>query len=173
MNCETKPGTPAEETTETKTGRISDISELALTRGRIMGVDFGDVRTGIAMSDIFRQLSSGICVIKPGGIAKAVTEAAGIAREQGAAAIVVGLPRNMDGSEGPRAERCRLFAEMLNSETGIPVAMSDERLSTVAASRFLNATDTRGKARKKVIDALSAELILQGALDRMRHTQGL
>jgi len=150
-------------------GIISDISVLAGTKGRIIGIDFGDVRTGIAVSDIMRQLSSGIAVIKPGGIAKTVSECARIASEQGAVAAVVGLPKNMDGTEGFRSDRCKQFAKMLNEEAGIPVAMADERLSTVAASRFLNATDTRGKARKKVIDALSAELILQGALNRLKN----
>ena len=89
--------------------------------------------------------------------------------EQGAVAAVVGLPRNMDGTEGSRAERCREFALMLADEAGIPVAMTDERLTTVAASRYLNETDTRGKKRKGVIDTLSAEIILQNTLDRLRN----
>ena len=83
--------------------------------------------------------------------------------------IVVGLPRNMDGSEGHRAERCRRFGEMLAERTGLPVAMSDERMTTMAASRYLNATDTTGKKRKAVIDTLSAQIILQNALDRMKN----
>ena len=75
----------------------------------------------------------------------------------------------MDGTEGSRAERCREFALMLADEAGIPVAMTDERLTTVAASRYLNETDTRGKKRKGVIDTLSAEIILQNTLDRLRN----
>ena len=81
---------------------------------------------------------------------------------------MVGLPKNMDGTEGFRAVRCREFAEKLSALTGLPVAMLDERLTTVSASRYLNETNTRGTARKGVIDTLSAQIILQNALDRLR-----
>lgn len=148
---------------------ITPVTELAATRGRILGVDFGDRRTGLAISDASRFLASGIGTVSPGGIAATVKAVAGIAAEQGAVAAVVGLPRNMDGTEGSRAERCREFALMLADEVGIPVAMTDERLTTVAASRYLNETDTRGKKRKGVIDTLSAEIILQNTLDRLRN----
>lgn len=148
---------------------ITPVAELAATRGRILGVDFGDRRTGLAISDVSRFLAGGIGTISPGGIAATVKAVAEIAAEQGAVAAVVGLPRNMDGTEGSRAERCREFALMLADEAGIPVAMTDERLTTVAASRYLNETDTRGKKRKGVIDTLSAEIILQNTLDRLRN----
>ena len=148
---------------------ITPVSELAATRGRILGVDFGDRRTGLAISDVSRFLAGGIGTVSPGGIAATVKAVAEIAAEQGAVAAVVGLPRNMDGTEGSRAERCREFALMLADEAGIPVAMTDERLTTVAASRYLNETDTRGKKRKGVIDTLSAEIILQNTLDRLRN----
>ena len=84
---------------------------------------------------------------------------------------MVGLPKNMDGSEGFRAERCREFAQMLRekSEGGLLVAMIDERLTTMSASRYLNETNTRGSKRKGVIDTLSAEIILQNALDRLKN----
>ena len=147
---------------------ITPVAELAATRGRILGVDFGDRRTGLAISDVSRFLAGGIGTVSPGGIAATVKAVAEIAAEQGAVAAVVGLPRNMDGTEGSRAERCREFALMLADEAGIPVAMTDERLTTVAASRYLNETDTRGKKRKGVIDTLSAEIILQNTLDRLR-----
>ena len=78
----------------------------------------------------------------------------------------------MDGSEGARADRCREFAGLLAGAAGIPVAMTDERLTTVAASRYLNETDTRGKKRKGVIDSLSAEIILQNTLDRLKNEMG-
>ena len=143
--------------------------EIARIPGRILGVDFGDVRTGLAVSDVSRYLASGIGTVKPGGIAATVAAVAAAALERGVTAAVVGLPVNMDGTEGRRAGRCREFARMLTEKAGIPVMMCDERLSTVAASRYLNETDTRGRARKKVIDALSAELILQSALDRIRN----
>ena len=148
---------------------ITPVTELAATRGRILGVDFGDRRTGLAISDVSRFLAGGIGTVSPGGIAATVKTVAEIAAEQGAVAAVVGLPRNMDGTEGSRAERCREFALMLADEAGIPVAMTDERLTTVAASRYLNETDTRGKKRKGVIDTLSAEIILQNTLDRLRN----
>ena len=148
---------------------ITPVAELAATRGRILGVDFGDRRTGLAISDVSRFLAGGIGTVSPGGIAATVKAVAEIAAEQGAVAAVVGLPRNMDGTEGSRAERCREFALMLADEAGIPVAMTDERLTTVAASRYLNETDTRGKKRKGVIDPLSAEIILQNTLDRLRN----
>ena len=92
-----------------------------------------------------------------------------IAKEKGAVAAVVGLPRNMDGSEGARADRCRDFARRLSAAAEIPVAMTDERLTTVAASRYLNETDTRGGKRKNIIDSLSAEIILQNTLDRLKN----
>ena len=148
---------------------ITPVAELAATRGRILGVDFGDRRTGLAISDVSRFLAGGIGTVSPGGIAATVKAVAEIAAEQGAVAAVVGLPRNMDGTEGSRAERCREFALMLADEAGIPVAMTDERLTTVASSRYLNETDTRGKKRKGVIDTLSAEIILQNTLDRLRN----
>ena len=148
---------------------ITPVAELAATRGRILGVDFGDRRTGLAISDVSRFLAGGIGTVSPGGIAATVKAVAEIAAEQGAVAAVVGLPRNMDGTDGSRAERCREIALMLADEAGIPVAMTDERLTTVAASRYLNETDTRGKKRKGVIDTLSAEIILQNTLDRLRN----
>ena len=94
---------------------------------------------------------------------------ASIALEQKAVGIVVGLPRNMDGSEGFRAERCRELADMLRERTGLPVVMMDERMTTMSASRYLNETNTRGAKRKGVIDTLSAQIILQNALDRLKN----
>lgn len=150
-------------------GTIHLITDLAATRGRILGVDFGDTRTGLAVSDPSRFLASGIGYISPGGIEKTAQKVIEIAQEQKAGAIVVGLPRNMDGSEGFRAERCREFAGLLSAGLpDVPVAMMDERLTTVSASRYLNETNTRGKNRKGVIDTLSAQIILQNALDRLR-----
>lgn len=144
------------------------LTDLAATQGRILGVDFGDVRTGLAVSDPSRFLASGIGTLRSGGMEKTVAAVAQAAETQRATAIVVGLPRNMDGSEGFRADRCREFAEKLADITSLPVAMIDERLTTVSASRYLNETNTRGAARKGVIDTLSAQIILQNALDRLR-----
>ena len=148
----------------------TQILDLKSTTGRILGVDFGDTRTGVAVSDISRFLASGIGYVSPGGIEKTADKIVEIANEKKAVAIVVGLPKNMDGTEGFRAERCREFAQMLRqkSEGNLLVAMIDERLTTMSASRYLNETNTRGSKRKGVIDTLSAEIILQNALDRLK-----
>ena len=147
------------------------VTDLKDTKGKILGVDFGDTRTGLAVSDIGRFLASGIGYVSPGGIEKTAVRVAEVAREHRVSAVVVGLPKNMDGSEGFRAERCREFADLLyaNLEGAIPVVMLDERLTTMSASRYLNATNTRGAQRKGVIDTLSAEILLQNALDRLKH----
>lgn len=152
-------------------GTVVALIELKHTTGRVLGVDFGDTRTGLAVSDISRFLASGIGYISPGGIEKTAQKVAEVAREQKAGAIVVGLPKNMDGSEGFRAERCREFACLLSQklEGAVPIAMIDERLTTVSASRYLNETGTRGAKRKGVVDTLSAQIILQNALDRLKN----
>lgn len=151
-------------------GTETQVIDLKNTTGRILGVDFGDTRTGVAVSDISRFLATGIGYVSPGGIEKTADKIAEIAKEKQVGAIVVGLPKNMDGSEGFRAERCREFASMLRERLeGIPVAMIDERLTTMSASRYLNETNTRGSKRKGVIDTLSAQIILQNALDRLKY----
>ena len=150
--------------------KICQITDLKNTTGKILGVDFGDTRTGLAVSDISRFLASGIGYVSPGGIEKTAQAVADTAREKKVVAVVVGLPKNMDGSEGFRAERCREFAEMLDERMdGVSVAMMDERMTTMSASRYLNETNTRGAKRKGVIDTLSAQIILQNALDRLKN----
>ena len=146
------------------------ILDLKETKGRILGVDFGDTRTGLAVSDVSRFLASGIGYVSPGGIVKTADKVAEVAREQKVSAIVVGLPKNMDGSEGFRADRCREFAGLLRERLAdVPIAMMDERMTTMSASRYLNETNTRGQKRKGVIDTLSAQIILQNALDRLKN----
>ena len=152
--------------------RENGLQEIAQTNGKILGVDFGDTRTGLAVSDPSRMLASGIGFISPGGIEKTADAVAEIAREQRAVAIVVGLPVNMDGSEGARAARCRKFASMLEERLALPVAMFDERMTTMTAARYLNETNTRGKKRKGVIDTLSAQIILQNCMDRLKYLKG-
>ena len=146
------------------------ILDLKETKGRILGVDFGDTRTGLAVSDASRFLASGIGYVSPGGIVKTADKVAEVAIEQKVSAIVVGLPKNMDGSEGFRADRCREFAGLLRERLAdMPIAMIDERMTTMSASRYLNETNTRGQKRKGVIDTLSAQIILQNALDRLKN----
>ena len=148
---------------------IIDIRELKNTTGKLLGVDFGDVRTGIAACDTSRFLASGISVISPGGIEKTAQAIADIAAEQKVCAIVIGLPVNMDGSEGSRAQRCRKLATLIGEISDIPTLLFDERMTTMTAARYLNETNTRGKKRKQVIDALSAQIILQNCLDRLKN----
>lgn len=148
---------------------IIDIRELKNTTGKLLGVDFGDVRTGIAACDTSRFLASGISVISPGGIEKTAQAIADIAAEQKVCAIVIGLPVNMDGSEGSRAQRCRKLAALIGEISDIPTLLFDERMTTMTAARYLNETNTRGKKRKQVIDALSAQIILQNCLDRLKN----
>ena len=115
--------------------------------GKMIGVDYGDVRTGIASSDLLGLMASAVGTIKPGGMRNTAVEVAKIAKEQNAVGIVVGLPKNMDGSEGPRADVVRAFVDLLKAETDLPVCFEDERMTTMEANRFLSATETFGKKR--------------------------
>lgn len=149
---------------------MHDLNDIKQTAGKILSVDFGDARTGLAVSDATRFLASGIGTISVGGIVKTADRTAEIAREQGATAVVVGLPVNMDGSQGFRAERCREFADLLRERLpGVPVAMMDERMTTMVASRYLNETNTRGKKRKEVVDAVAATIILESYMAYRRN----
>ena len=154
-----------------KIDELNTLEEIKATTGKILAVDFGDTRTGLAISDPSRFLASGIGYISPGGIDKTAETVAMSAKEQGVAAVIVGIPVNMDGSEGGRAARCRKFASFVKSLSGLPVAMFDERMTTMTAARYLNETNTRGKKRKTVIDTLSAQIILQNCLDRLKYMQ--
>ncbi len=145
------------------------LEALRKTTGRLLGVDFGDKRTGIALCDPSRLFATGLSTLSVGGIEKTADAVAAEALRQQAVGIVVGLPVNMDGSEGPRARRAAKFAWLLSSRTDLPIALFDERMSTMNASRFLDETNTRGAKRKAVIDTLSAEIILQNALDRLKY----
>lgn len=142
--------------------------------GKLLGVDFGDKRTGLSISNDSRTLASGIEQISVGGMQKTAVAVAKTAIDRRVVGIVVGLPVNMDGSHGPRAQHAEKFASLLGAAlaeagvTELPIVMQDERMTTMAASRYLNETDTRGKKRKGVIDTLSAEIILQNALDKLR-----
>lgn len=136
----------------------------------VMGVDYGDVRTGLAVCDRLGMLAVGAGCIKCEGIKKAAELVAQAAKEKGAELIVVGNPINMDGTEGARSERCRRFAGMLGELTSLPVKLYDERLTTVSAHRYLSEANIRGKKRKAAVDELSATLILQNFLDRNRDS---
>ncbi|MCI6388290.1 MAG: Holliday junction resolvase RuvX [Ruminococcus sp.] len=130
----------------------------------IISVDYGDVRTGVAVCDKLQLLASPVTVIKQKDPELLSEEIKKICLEKKAEKIVLGLPKNMDGSEGFRAEACKEFAKLLSEKTGLSVDFQDERLTTVSAHNILNATDTRGKKRKAVVDAVSAVLILEDYL---------
>ena len=134
-------------------------------RGRVLGVDYGDVRTGIAISDDSRFLASGITTLKENGMLHTAERVAREAAERGAVLIVCGLPRNMDGSYGGRADVIRAFVGLLAERTEIPIELWDERLTTVEAHRILSSSNVGGRKRKAVVDTLAAEIILQSYLD--------
>lgn len=135
----------------------------------ILGVDYGDKRTGLARSDTNEFLASGIGYISPGGMKSTAEAVAETARENKCEKIVVGLPKNMDGTEGWRAETVRAFAEMLAELCECEIILYDERLSTMQAHRMLSITDIKSKKRKQVIDTLSAQIILQNYLDSKKR----
>ena len=179
---ESRNMTGEEENAEIKLATIGDISD---TKGKILAVDFGDVRTGIAISDERRSFAFGNCTVSVGGMRKTAEKVAKTAAESKVSAIIIGHPVNMNVTLGPRSEKAVTFALMvakvLKYNSGhdvayagmgdLPVALFDERMTTMAASRYLNETNTRGSKRKGVIDTLSAEIILQNALDRLKTIQ--
>ncbi len=132
---------------------------------KIIGIDYGDARVGVASCDATEFLASAVCTVNVTGMRDAVRKVAEKIRELGGEKIVLGLPKNMDGSESFRAEKTHAFADMLTKELGLEIVFVDERLSTVEAYTYMNITDFNGKKRREVIDALSAQIILQSYLD--------
>ena len=131
---------------------------------RVMGIDYGDARTGVAFSDLLCTIVGSTTVVPSRNHEKAMLDLVRLARENEVGEIVVGLPKNMDGTEGPRAELCRAFAQELSQATGLPVAMWDERRTTVEAHNILSAHNYHGTKRKNTVDAVAASLILEGYL---------
>lgn len=138
----------------------------------IMSVDLGKARTGIAVCDKNELLASPLGTIEERNFERTAEKVFDIAKARGAELFVVGLPKNMDGTEGESAENARSFAEYLSKISGMECVMQDERGTTVTAHNFLNATNTRGKKRKKVVDSVAAVIILENYLSR-RKSQGL
>ena len=136
---------------------------------RILGIDFGDVRTGIAVSDTEQFLASGLITLTAPSLGALIEKIGSIAKEKNVEKIILGHPINMNGTLGERSEKVKRFAARLESELHLPVLLFDERCSTMAAHQFLNETDTRGKKRKEVVDALSAQIILQNYLDSQKR----
>jgi len=132
---------------------------------RILGVDYGEKRTGIAVSDTLGMTAQGVKTIFESYPPKVAAEVVKTATELSAEKILVGLPKNMDGSIGFRGEATFAFIEELKKLTTLPIITWDERLSTVSAIKSLNETNTRGKKRKEVVDTVAAMYILQNYLD--------
>ncbi|MFN4153572.1 MAG: Holliday junction resolvase RuvX [Paracoccaceae bacterium] len=151
---------------------LADIAEFVTTLprvGGIAGLDLGDKTIGVALSDLRRSVATPVEVIRREKFTLDATRLLTLLTARGATGIILGLPLNMDGSEGPRVQSTRAFARNLEKLTPLPITFWDERLSTVAAERALLEADTSRKGRKEVIDKVAAGYILQGALDRMTY----
>lgn len=131
----------------------------------ILSVDLGKARTGLAISDITETLASPLAQIHEKNPAELLDKVANVVMARGVDLIVVGLPKNMDGTEGDSAKYAREFAKKLKEKTGIIVRLQDERGTTITAHNYLNATNTRGIKRKNVVDSVAATIILQNYLD--------
>lgn len=136
---------------------------------RIMGVDYGDARTGVAFSDLLCSIVGSTTVIHSRRIDKTLEQLCELVKQHEVGEIVVGLPKNMDGTEGLRAEICRQFAQSLEEATGLPVKLWDERRTTVEAHNILSAHNYHGQKRKNTVDAVAASLILEGYLSFRRR----
>lgn len=134
----------------------------------ILGIDLGKVRTGVAICDRGELLASPLTVVNEHNRERLIEAVSSLARERGAELLAVGLPRNMDGTEGESAQNAREVGALLKGATGLPVEFVDERGTTVTAHGYLNDTNTRGKRRKAVVDAVAATVILQNYLDYRR-----
>jgi putative Holliday junction resolvase len=150
---------------------LADAAALLPERGALIGLDLGSKTIGVAASDPDRRVAAPVETISRKRFALDVQRILELAGERRAAGLVLGLPVNMDGSEGPRAQSTRAFARNLARLTELPIALWDERLSTAAVERALIAADASRAARKNVIDQHAAAYVLQGALDRLARAR--
>lgn len=148
---------------------LVEIVPLLPPRGGLIGLDLGVKTIGVAASDPDRRLATGVETIARKNFTRDAARLLALAADRGVVAFVLGLPLNMNGSEGPRAQSARAFARNLARQTGLPIGLWDERLSTVAVERDLIAADASRARRKAVIDQHAAVFILQGALDRLQR----
>ena len=146
---------------------LTDLPQHLPPRGALIGLDLGTKTIGVATSDPDRRLATGVATVARTNFSADAKRLLALAAERKAVALVLGLPINMDGSEGPRAQSTRAFARNLARLTELPIALWDERLSTVAVERDLIEADVSRKKRAEVIDQHAAAFILQGALDRL------
>lgn len=135
----------------------------------ILSVDYGDKRTGIAVCDKLEMLASPVCVITEWNKDVLAQKIVDVANEKRAEQIVIGLPKNMDGSKGFRADACEELGEIIKNLTSIDVTFWDERLTTVSAHKILSDNNVRGKKRKNVVDAVAADIILQDYIDSRKN----
>jgi len=149
---------------------LVEIAPLLPARGALIGLDLGTKTIGVAASDPDRKLATGVETVRRKSFAADAARLIALAAERKAVGIVLGLPVNMNGSEGPRAQSTRAFARNFAERSGLPIGLWDERLSTAAVERDLLAADASRAKRAAVIDQHAAAFILQGALDRLRHT---
>ena len=133
---------------------------------KLMAIDYGDVRTGVALSDVRGILASPFDVISEAYMPKLVTKLLEVVDEQKPEKIIIGLPRNMDGSYGYRCDECKALGAAISEQCDIPVEYQDERLTTVIAHNILSKNNVRGKKRKETVDAVSAVMILQSYIDK-------
>jgi putative Holliday junction resolvase len=147
-----------------------DAFPQALPQGsRLIGIDVGSKTLGLALSDITRKIASALVTLRRSRLAADLRRLLDLAAEHGVGGFVVGLPLNLDGSEGPRAQATRAFVRELAKLTALPILFWDERLTTAAAERVLLEADASRRRRAEVVDKVAATLILQGALDRMNY----
>ena len=152
---------------------VEDLEAFADFSGPLIGLDLGTKTIGVAVSDGLRLTATALETIRRKKFTTDAARLGEIIAERGIAGIVLGLPRNMDGSEGPRCQSTRAFARNLLAAHPMPLALWDERLSTVAAERALLEADSSRKRRAEVIDKLAAAYILQGALDRLAQIRAM
>lgn len=148
--------------------RIEELGALLAPAARLLGLDVGTKTIGLALSDVTRTIATPYETIRRTKFTNDAKALAAIAEEMGVGGLVIGLPRNLDGTEGPRAQSTRAFARNLAKHIGLPMAFWDERLSTAAVERHLIAADATRKRRAEVVDRMAAAYILQGALDRLK-----
>lgn len=150
---------------------IEDFAAALPSHGPLAGLDLGTNTIGVAVSDGFRRVATPLETIRRKKFGTDATALLAICKARDVAGLILGLPLNMDGSEGPRCQSTRAFARNLEKLTDLPIGFWDERLSTVAAERALLEADTSRRRRAEVIDHVAASFILQGALDRIGHLE--
>lgn len=149
--------------------KLAELTETLKPGCRLLGLDLGEKTIGLALSDATWMIATPMTTLKRGKFTKDAGILAQLVEEHGVGAIVIGLPINMDGSEGPKCQSARQFADNLLGKLDIPIAFQDERLSTVAVTRTMVEADISRAKQKEAVDKMAAAYILQGALDFMRN----